>query len=91
MFRYTYASVVGLDHLRSHCGFQGLEIASPISPEYQIGIMLYDNYTVDESKLKREQEENVVRILKEAMPVFKTQNSRWFFDRYDDKNGAWLD
>lgn len=72
MFRYTYASVVGLDHMRSHCGFQGLEIASPISPEYQIGIMLYDNYTVDESKLKREQEENVVRILKEAMPVFKT-------------------
>lgn len=53
--------------------------------------MLYDNYTIDEFKLEREQEENVVRILKEAMPVFKTQSPRWFFDRYDDKNGAWLD
>lgn len=63
-------------------------IGLPISQEYQIVLALYNNYTIDEFELETEQEEDVIRILKDAMPVFKTQNPRWFFDRMDRKNDA---
>lgn len=74
--------------MRDLCRFQDLKIGLPISPEYQIVLAMYDNYTIDEFELETDQEEDVIRILKEEIPVFRTQNPRWFFDRMDRKNDA---
>lgn len=86
--RYVSARCVGLDHLRDLCRFEDLDITLPISPEYQIVLAMYDNYTIDEFELETDQEEDVIRILKEEIPVFRTQNPRWFYDRMDGKNDA---
>lgn len=88
MERYAYAKYIGLDHLRGLCRFEDIDIALPISPDYQIVLVLYDSYTVDDYELETEQEEDVLRILKEEIPVFRAQNPRWFFDRMDRKNDA---
>lgn len=86
--RYSCARTDGLEHLRELCNFEDFDIGLPISPDYQIVLVFWDNYTIDELELETEQEEDVVRILRENFSVFSTQEPRWFFDRGDEKNGA---
>lgn len=86
--RYAHARSVTLERLRELCQFNDLETALPISPEYQVVLAMYDNYTIAEFELEEEEEADVIRILQEELPACSRQNPRWFFDRMDRSNGA---
>lgn len=77
-----------LNQLRRVCNLPDLRFELPVSVDYQLVLALYNNYSIEELALEPEEEEDVIRILKEGLPVCSTQKPQWFFDQLDSRNGA---
>ncbi|KAF9061525.1 hypothetical protein BDP27DRAFT_1337924 [Rhodocollybia butyracea] len=75
-----------MDDLSARCNFE-LRCILPLSPDYNYVISLYDSWYISVQELEDDEEEDVVRIIKERFgsPVTK-QNPRWFFPFVKDQD-----
>lgn len=65
-------------HLSECCRFN-FDLIIPLLADYQIILSIYDSHTIEYTELEDSEEEDVIRILREELDVFKQQNPRWFF------------
>ncbi|KAF9059282.1 hypothetical protein BDP27DRAFT_1341782 [Rhodocollybia butyracea] len=72
--------------ISAHCNFE-LRSILPLSPHYDYMISLYDSHYISIQELEGDEEEDVVRIIKERFggPVAK-QTPRWFFPYTRDQD-----
>ncbi|KAJ3782938.1 hypothetical protein GGU10DRAFT_68680 [Lentinula aff. detonsa] len=50
---------------------------------YDMEIALYDSYTIHRENLARDEEEDVIRLLRQELDVCKDQEPRWYYSRID--------
>ncbi|KAJ3782941.1 hypothetical protein GGU10DRAFT_378126 [Lentinula aff. detonsa] len=50
---------------------------------YDIEIALYDSYTIHRENLARDEEEDVIRLLRQELDVCKNQEPRWYHSSID--------
>ncbi|KAJ3992319.1 hypothetical protein F5050DRAFT_1715382 [Lentinula boryana] len=48
-----------------------------------MAIGLYDSYTIHRENLARDEEEDVIRLLRQELDVCKDQEPRWYYSRID--------
>ncbi|KAF5359963.1 hypothetical protein D9757_012142 [Collybiopsis confluens] len=70
-----------LRDLRYQCRFHDLDILPPSGKhiDHALILSLYDSHTIYERELADEEEEAVVKILQDELPVTKEQSLRWFY------------
>ncbi|KAJ3992318.1 hypothetical protein F5050DRAFT_1898067 [Lentinula boryana] len=51
--------------------------------DYDMAIALYDSYTIYRENLAREEEEDVIRLLRQELDVCKDQEPRWYYSSLD--------
>ncbi|KAJ3745871.1 hypothetical protein DFH05DRAFT_1524148 [Lentinula detonsa] len=50
---------------------------------YDMEIALYDSYTIHRENLARDEEEDVIRLLRRELDVCKNQEPRWYYSSID--------
>ncbi|KAJ3782936.1 hypothetical protein GGU10DRAFT_389472 [Lentinula aff. detonsa] len=51
--------------------------------DYDMEIALYDSYTIYRENLARDEEEDVIRLLRRELDVCKDQEPRWYYSFLD--------
>ncbi|KAJ3915799.1 hypothetical protein F5877DRAFT_24456, partial [Lentinula edodes] len=68
-----------IDDLNDCCSFK-LERVLPLSPKYDYTIALYNSHHISITELEDDEEEDVIRIMKERFSdVVAAQRPQWFF------------
>ncbi|KAJ3882638.1 hypothetical protein F5051DRAFT_435899 [Lentinula edodes] len=68
-----------IDDLNDCCSFK-LERVLPLSPKYDYAIALYNSHHISITELEDDEEEDVIRIMKERFgDVVAAQRPQWFF------------
>ncbi|KAJ4494461.1 hypothetical protein C8R41DRAFT_306349 [Lentinula lateritia] len=68
-----------IDDLNDCCSFK-LERVLPLSPKYDYAIALYNSHHISITELEDDEEEDVIRIIKERFgDVVAAQKPQWFF------------
>ncbi|KAJ3782937.1 hypothetical protein GGU11DRAFT_756871 [Lentinula aff. detonsa] len=52
--------------------------------DYDMEIALYDSYTIHRENLARDEEEDVIRLLRRELDVCKDQEPRWYYSSIDE-------
>ncbi|KAJ3886531.1 hypothetical protein GG344DRAFT_57287, partial [Lentinula edodes] len=75
-----------MDDLNAHCHFK-LQRILPLSPKYDCAIALYNSHHISVTELEDDEEEDVIRTIKERFgDVVAIQRPQWFFLRMDSSH-----